>query len=97
MTSTSSSTDHKPEEVLEQELQGAAEQVPVGALYAHYKHPERLYEIVGHAILEATDEPAVLYRKQYGKVTYVRALSVWLETVEWEGKTVPRFTKTNTQ
>jgi hypothetical protein len=86
--------DHKPETVLAHELQTAVEQVPAEAIYAHYKHPELLYKIIGHCILEASDEPAVLYQAQYGeKITYVRALGVFLETVEYEGKTVPRFTR----
>lgn len=90
--------DHKPELVLAQELQAAAEQVPAEAIYAHYKHPELLYKIVGHCILEASDEPAVLYQAQYGKkITYARALSIFLEHVEWEGKAVSRFTRVESE
>ena len=87
--------DHKPEKTLAQELQAAAQQVPVGAFYTHYKHPELCYKIVGHCVLEASDEVAVLYQAQYGeKITYARALSVFLETVAYEGETMPRFTRT---
>lgn len=87
-------SNHKPEAELARALQLAATQVKVGAQYAHYKNPDLVYKIVGHVILEATDEPAILYQAQYGKkITYARALSIWLETVEWQGKTVPRFVK----
>ena len=86
--------NHDSEIALDQELQTAAEQVPVGALYAHYKHPELIYIIGGHCMMEATDRPAVIYQAQYGKkITWARELGVFLETVEYEGKTVPRFTR----
>lgn len=88
---------HKSEEQLVRDLAQAAEQVPVGANYVHYKQPdwEYRYQIVDHVILEATDEVAVLYRPTYmeHKVVFARALSIWQETVEWEGKTVPRFAR----
>jgi hypothetical protein len=86
--------DHKPDEELLESLQMAAKKVRVGAVYAHYKNPDLLYKIVCHVILEASDEPAVLYQGQYGKnITYARALSIWLESVPWQDKMVPRFTK----
>jgi len=86
--------NHNSEIVLDKKLQTAAEQVPIGGIYAHYKHPELLYEIVGHCMVEATERPAVIYRAQYGKkITWARELGVFLETVEYEGKTVPRFTR----
>jgi len=86
--------NHDSEIVLDKKLQTAAKQVPTGEIYAHYKHPELLYEILGHCMLEATDRPAVIYRAQYGKkITWARELGVFLETVEYEGKTVPRFTR----
>ncbi len=75
-------------------LQDAATKVSVGASYAHYKHPELIYIVRELVILEATNEIAVVYEAQYGeRITYARALDVWLETVEWEDRTVPRFTK----
>jgi hypothetical protein len=87
-------TDHKPESEIVAMLQAAAAQVEVGAYYAHYKHPELTYRIKDLVIWEATDEVAVIYEAQYGeRITFARALSVWLETVEWEGGVVPRFTK----
>ena len=69
--------------------------VEVEAFYAHYKHPERNYEVVELAILEATEEVAVVYRALYGeKLTFIRPFANWLETVEvGEGKRVPRFSR----
>jgi hypothetical protein len=68
--------------------------VTVGATYVHYKHSDMRYKVLSIALIEATDEPAVVYEAQYGaKVIFVRPVNDWLETVEWQGKTVPRFTK----
>lgn len=89
--------EKKNPETLEKELAEAAKIVPVGAFYVHYKHPddEHRYKVVGYVILEATDEVAVLYQALYitQQVVFCRALRIWQETVEWEGKTVPRFTR----
>jgi hypothetical protein len=83
---------HKPESQLIEELELAAASIPVGAAYAHYKHPELQYIIIGHCILEANDETAVLYQAQYGsKLTFARAVSIFMEHVEWNGESVPRF------
>lgn len=89
-------TDHKPLSTLFEEMQAATAQVEVGALYGHYKHPEVPYKVTGFVILEATDEVAVLYEVQEEgapRVTFARALSSWLEAVEWQGQTVPRFVR----
>jgi hypothetical protein len=81
--------------LLAEDLTAAEGQVEVGGLYAHYKNPDKPYEVTGLVILEATDEVAVLYTPQYEdiSVTFARALSSWLEDVEWEGKVVPRFVR----
>ncbi|MGI0134463.1 MAG: DUF1653 domain-containing protein, partial [Candidatus Micrarchaeaceae archaeon] len=87
---------HKPLATLFDETQTAAQQVEIGALYGHYKNPQTPYKVTGFVILEATDEVAVLYEVQEAgapRVTFARALSSWLETVEWQGQTVPRFGK----
>ena len=88
--------DHKPLATLSDEMQAAAQHVEIGALYGHYKNPQTPYKVTGFVILEATDEVAVLYEVQEEdapRVTFARPLRIWLETVEWEGKTIPRFTK----
>ncbi|HEU4967006.1 MAG TPA: DUF1653 domain-containing protein [Candidatus Saccharimonadales bacterium] len=89
-------TDHKPLSTLFEEMQAAASQVEIGALYGHYKNPQAPYKVTGFVILEATDEVAVLYEVQEAgapRVTFARALSSWLEAIEWQGQTVPRFSK----
>jgi hypothetical protein len=50
--------------------------------------------ITGLGFIEANDELCVIYQAQYGEhLTFLRPLTVWLEDVEWEGRTVPRFTQ----
>lgn len=59
-------------------------------IYRHYKGPEyRVYEVARHS---ETEEYVVVYRCLYGKFDlWVRPLSMFLETVEIEGTTQPRF------
>ncbi len=85
---------HKSQTELRNMLQTAATKVVVGGMYAHYKQPELTYKVAGLVIWEATDEVAVLYEAQYGeRITFARALDVWLEKVAWQGETVPRFSR----
>ena len=85
---------HVEQLVLAKEIEEAKTKVIVGAEYWHYKSRDKVYEVVGLGFLEATDELCVIYRARYGeRLTFLRPLSVWLESVEWEGKTVPRFNK----
>jgi hypothetical protein len=80
------------EEELSRRLIEAAQAVSVGARYKHYKG--KLYKVISLAILEATNEICVIYQAQYGKnLTFIRPLTDWLEKVEWQGKTLNRFTK----
>jgi hypothetical protein len=82
---------HLTQQELARIVQDADRQVTVGARYAHYKSADQ-YTVLEVALLEETDEPVVVYRAEYGEhIVFVRPLSVWLETVEWEGKQVPRF------
>lgn len=60
-------------------------QVEIGGVYAHYKDPNSRYVVIDIGLLEATKEPAVIYRKD--SVTWIRPLQSWLEMVD--GK--PRF------
>jgi hypothetical protein len=85
---------HKEQLELRKEVEDAKYKVTVGARYWHYKGKDKVYEIIGLGFLEATDELCVIYQAQYGeKLTFLRPLTIWLEQVEWEGETVPRFTK----
>lgn len=86
--------EHKSYEQLRKELAEAATRILVGQLYAHYKHLDKPYKILGFVVWEATDQIAVLYQPiDKPDVTFARPVNVWLETVEWEGRTLPRFAK----
>ncbi|MBQ9090865.1 MAG: DUF1653 domain-containing protein [Anaerotignum sp.] len=64
--------------------------VIIGGKYEHYKgKPYRVLAIAKHS---ETLEEMVVYQQMYGeKGVWVRPLGMFLETVEVEGKTVPRF------
>lgn len=64
--------------------------VSVGARYQHYKG--NFYTVLYVALLEATNEPCVVYQMEYGAhAVFIRPLDDWLAEVEVDGKTVPRF------
>ena len=63
--------------------------VPQG-IYRHYKGS--LYQVLHTAQHSETEEALVVYRCLYGEYgVWVRPLSMFSETVEVEGKRVPRF------
>jgi hypothetical protein len=85
---------NEEQEFLEKEVEDAKTKVTVGADYWHYKSRDKVYKIIDLGFIEATDEICVIYKAQYGKrLTFIRPLSIWLKEVEWNGETVPRFTK----
>jgi hypothetical protein len=58
--------------------------------YRHYKGKE--YTVIGVARHSEMEEELVVYRKEYDDHgLWVRPLAMFLESVEVEGKTVPRF------
>jgi hypothetical protein len=64
---------------------------PAPGPYRHFKGGE--YEVVGVARHSETDERLVVYRPLYGDGgLWVRPVAMFLETVEYDGRTVPRFT-----
>lgn len=82
----------KDEDVLRAEIAAADIKIKVGGVYQHYKGAHKTYKVLDFATLEATDELCVVYQALYGaKFKFVRPVSIWLETVEWEGKKLPRF------
>ena len=63
--------------------------IPQG-IYRHYKGS--LYQVLHTAQHSETQEALVVYRCLYGEYgVWVRPLSMFSETVEVEGKQVPRF------
>ena len=63
--------------------------VPQG-IYRHYKG--NLYQVLHTAHHSETEEALVVYRYLYGEYgVWVRPLAMFTETVEVEGKEVPRF------
>lgn len=59
--------------------------------YRHFKGGE--YELLFTATHSETMEPMVVYRALYGeRGVWVRPAAMWEETVEREGRVMPRFT-----
>jgi hypothetical protein len=86
--------EHKTTKQLLDEVAEADQKVTIGGIYVHYKGSDKLYKVLHFATLEATNELCVVYQPLYIEeiLLFVRPVSVWLEMVEWEGKTVQRFT-----
>ncbi len=58
--------------------------------YRHYKGND--YEVIGVARHSETEEAMVVYRTLYGDYDlWVRPLSMFTETIEWGGESLPRF------
>lgn len=73
-------------------LLSAQQRVPVGTVWRHYNGTQ--YSVMNIAVLEATDEPAVVYASvEHPDVLFVRTVSSWLEPVKMDAKTSPRFVR----
>ncbi len=59
-------------------------------IYRHYKGKDyRVFFVANHS---ETQEPHAVYQCLYGDYSYwIRPLSMFMETVEIDGKTLPRF------
>jgi hypothetical protein len=73
---------------------------PKNGVYEHYKsseHDRRYYQVLGTARNTETEEKLVIYIPLYvipehkGLRLQARPLQMFLETVDWQGKTIPRF------
>ena len=63
--------------------------IPTG-LYQHYKGAH--YQVMELATHSETEEKLVIYRALYGqRGVWARPLSMFIETVELDGKIIPRF------
>ncbi|NMR24427.1 DUF1653 domain-containing protein [Pseudoalteromonas sp. NEC-BIFX-2020_002] len=59
-------------------------------IYQHYKGPK--YKVFYVATHSETHEQLVIYQALYGEFgMWARPLSMFLETVEKDGQTIPRF------
>ncbi|MFC1625963.1 DUF1653 domain-containing protein [Patescibacteria group bacterium] len=59
-------------------------------VYEHYKGNK--YQVIGVALHSETLEELVIYKALYGeRLTWVRPLKMFLEDVEINGETKPRF------
>ncbi len=69
----------------------AAARIPCGR-YRHFKGGE--YEVLAVGRTSEEETPVVVYRALYGeRGIWVRPASMWLENVERDGKSMPRFAK----
>lgn len=61
---------------------------------AHYRHYKRGtdYRVLCLGVLEANEEPCVVYQSLADQKIWIRPVSDFLATVEHEGAQVPRFT-----
>ena len=67
---------------------------PVPGVYRHYKG--KFYEVLGTATHSETGERVVVYRTCYGdRGLWVRPLAMFMETVELDGRELPRFAPEN--
>lgn len=84
---------HLTHEELNKQIKEASELVAIGGVYKHYKYPERKYFVEQICIQEATQKVCILYKDiaSLNAPSFVRDLDSWLEDVNWEGKTIPRF------
>ncbi len=66
--------------------------IVVPGRYRHYKGKE--YLVLGMVRHSETDEELVLYRQEYGDQSlWVRPAPMFLETIEIDGRSIPRFQK----
>lgn len=80
----------KSERELRAMLAEATEMVPTGSIWQHFKGDK--YKVICIAFDEITLNFEVVYVPlKHPDIHFTRMMSVWLESVEWNGYTVPRF------
>lgn len=71
-------------------LAEATELVRPGTVWRHYKGG--IYTVTSLAFDEESLDIEVIYSPMDAEdITFTRWLSIWLETVEWQGAHIPRF------
>lgn len=69
---------------------------PVAGIYRHYKGQR--YRVLGLAHHSETMEPLVVYQALYGeRGLWVRPAAMFAESIELDGRIVPRFALEQTQ
>ncbi|MGB4800840.1 MAG: DUF1653 domain-containing protein [Candidatus Saccharimonadales bacterium] len=82
--------DKKTIRELQEMLAEATELVRPGSTWRHYKGG--VYVVSCLAFNEETLDIKVIYQPvEAPEIFFTRQLVVWLESVEWEGATLPRF------
>lgn len=61
-----------------------------GQIWKHYKGND--YKIIVLGKHSETAEDMVVYKQLHSDKIYIRPMNLFFQDVEWEGKTVPRFT-----
>lgn len=87
--------DHVSPEELQKRLAEARKLVEIGGKYYHYKNPDKFYTVMNVAIIEATEEPAVIYKPDYEGyegIQWIRPLSEFISENEINGQKVRKFT-----
>lgn len=59
----------KTHQDIEKEIQKAQNEVKIGGIYAHYKHPENRYKVLALATQEATDNLCIIYVERFKLLT----------------------------
>ena len=80
---------------VKEKLEAAKSKVKIGEKYAHYKSPDKAYRVVNVALLEADEEPCVVYQAEFGDaLLWVRPFHSFFSEVDVDGKKIARFHKT---
>jgi L-cysteate sulfo-lyase len=95
-------SEHLSEEELLLQLERAQAVAEIGAIYTHYRDSQSRYKVIGLTIIEATQEPGVLYQKESDShdlktFTWMRPLHSWIEKIPIDGNSVPRFRKVSSK
>lgn len=65
----------------------------IGAVYHHYKSPDKHYRVIGIAFHTETEEDLVIYQPLYENehTLFARPLAMFMSEVEVNGVKQPRF------
>ncbi len=82
---------HETINALRYKLKGVTEEIPIDSMWRHTISQE-LYKVVGHTILEATDDAGVIYcQPSNPEVSFTRPTHEWTGDVRTAGVLVKRF------